>query len=90
MHESLGNIFDPFYTTKGPGKGTGLGLSMVYGIVKNAGGKVFELNCPMVESIFSPLTFSIPFFFAANYLSEKLKNYNPFTVGEKVTQVSKK
>jgi glucosamine--fructose-6-phosphate aminotransferase (isomerizing) len=57
--------------------------------IENAGGKVFELTNPMVESVFSPLTFSIPFFFAANYLSEKLKNYNPFNVGEKVTLVSK-
>jgi glucosamine--fructose-6-phosphate aminotransferase (isomerizing) len=56
--------------------------------VENAGGKVFELTKPMVESVFSPLTFSIPFFFAANYLSEKLKNYNPFNVGKKVTLVS--
>ena len=30
----LGNIFDPFYTTKEPGEGTGLGLSIVYGVVK--------------------------------------------------------
>jgi two-component system cell cycle sensor histidine kinase/response regulator CckA len=27
-------IFEPFFSTKGPGKGTGLGLSVVYGIVK--------------------------------------------------------
>ncbi len=33
-------IFEPFYTTKGPGKGTGLGLSMVYGIVKQSGGSI--------------------------------------------------
>lgn len=58
--------------------------------VKNAGGKIFELNQPKVESIFSPLTFSIPFFFAANTLSEKLKNYNLFKVGDKITRVSKK
>jgi two-component system, cell cycle sensor histidine kinase and response regulator CckA len=31
-------IFEPFYTTKGPGEGTGLGLSTVYGIVTQSGG----------------------------------------------------
>ncbi len=32
--ETVEHIFDPFFSTKGPGKGTGLGLSVVYGIVK--------------------------------------------------------
>lgn len=33
-------IYEPYFTTKGPGEGTGMGLAMVYGIVETYGGKI--------------------------------------------------
>ncbi len=42
----MDQMFDPFYTTKGPGKGTGLGLPTVYGIVKKHKGFIFCSSKP--------------------------------------------
>ncbi len=36
----LPHIFEPFFSTKGPGKGTGLGLSVIYGIAQQHNGWV--------------------------------------------------
>ena len=36
----IGNIFDPYFTTKEVGKGSGLGLSISHGIIKGYGGAI--------------------------------------------------
>lgn len=54
--------------------------------IKSAGGEVFELRDSHVDSLYSPLTFPLFFFFAAEYLSQKQKNTSIFEVGSKVTR----
>ena len=60
--DKLGQIFNPFYTTKAPGKGTGLGLFIVKQVVeKNKGtialeseqgvGTTFTLRFPAAAAL---------------------------------------
>lgn len=58
--EMMQHLFEPFYTTKGPGKGTGLGLAQVYGIIRQHDGAItvdsvqgrgttFTIYLPLIE-----------------------------------------
>ena len=44
--EAIGQVFDPFYTTRAPGEGTGLGLYIVGEIVLEQSGGIAVASTP--------------------------------------------
>lgn len=58
--------------------------------VKAAGANILEVNNTLVDSVFSPITMPLPFYFAADYLANKLKLKSVFQVGSKITRVDLK
>jgi signal transduction histidine kinase/ActR/RegA family two-component response regulator len=52
---NLHRIFDPYFTTKGPGEGTGLGLAAVHGIIERHGGFVSVYSEPGLGATFNIL-----------------------------------
>ncbi len=51
--ETMGHVFDPFFTTRELGRGAGLGLASCYGIIKNHAGMIDVESRPGMGSTFT-------------------------------------
>jgi two-component system C4-dicarboxylate transport sensor histidine kinase DctB len=61
--QAMGNLFDPFFSTKEAGRGLGLGLSISYGLINDIGGTITVGSRPGQGSTFAvrlPLAATTP------------------------------
>ena len=79
--ETLGKIFDPFFTLKEEGQGTGLGLSTTHGIIEQHKGTIAVKSKPGQGSTF---TISLPFLNAEKSKPAKVQNKPISGKGEKI------
>ncbi len=54
--------------------------------LRNAGARVFEVNDPELDEIYTPFSSILPFFFLARYLALKLGITDQFVIGKKITE----
>jgi len=54
--------------------------------LRNAGAKVFEVNDPELDEIYSPFSSILPFFFLARYIALQLGIEDTFVIGNKITE----
>jgi len=66
----IGNIFDPFFSSKGPGEGTGLGLSITHGLIKDFHG---FLGVDSKEGQYTTMTVDLPVHQEGNPATDQLK-----------------
>lgn len=69
--DTLGRIFDPYFTTKELGKGTGLGLAVIHGIIRDYHGFIRVESHPGQGSSFSVYIPALPLETATSADTEK-------------------
>jgi len=82
--QTMGRIFDPYFTTKGVGKGSGMGLAVVHGIVKNHNGTITVDSQPGEGATFTIL---FPVIYEKPEMNVPVSDKIPRGNGEKILYI---